>query len=383
MVDGKLTEDGRDVMNVQVILNSAHPTSEFNLENEEDAFLTVHTAEPEVPEDLSPGDEHSVGGDRETERELDTFRDENQALQEQLAGLERKLEEGKVRFRELWRTNCRCITEYDTMIAAKDREIEEPKSHLRARSGSLTPEGIESAHPMSGGGTPHREEPVRTRPRRGKAPPVDFVEVRLEDWLPSLERAKLWNEWTEDELLLQLAGHLRGRAHQEWSLLGADEKRTYAEAVKALRLRLHPGSRTLAVQEFRHTSQGDSEKVADFIRRLECTFNVAYGRDGMSVETRDTLLHGQLQDALKHELMQAPAVSGAQSYQELCLAARNEEKGLAELKKRQQYLKPSSQSQQPLLKLSQLASHHYLLQEVVVTLVISQGSASCATSQAT
>jgi len=25
-----------------------------------------------------------------------------------------------------------------------------------------------------------------------------------------------WNEWTEEELLLQLAGHLRGRTLQEW-----------------------------------------------------------------------------------------------------------------------------------------------------------------------
>ena len=81
--------------------------------------------------------------------------------------------------------------------------------------------------------------------------------------------------------------------------------------LRALKLRLDPGSRALAAQDFRHTSQGDHKRVANFIRRLERTFYVAYGREGMSVETRDTLLHGQLQDALKHELMQAPAVSGA------------------------------------------------------------------------
>ena len=102
-------------------------------------------------------------------------------------------------------------------------------------------------------------------------------------------------------------------------------------------------SRTLAAQEIRHTTQGDTEKVADFIRRLEHTFNVAYGREDMSVETRDTLLHGQLQDGLKHDFMQAPAVSGAQTYRKLCLAARNEKKRLAELKKRQQHFKPLTQ----------------------------------------
>ena len=199
-------------------------------------------------------------------------------------------------------------------------------------------------------GVLYREEPgqlVASRARRGKAPPVDpftgeNFEVRLDEWLPSLERACTWNQWSEEELLLQLAGHLQGHALQEWVLLDADTKKSYSKAVEALCTRLDPGSRALAAQDFRHTSQGDEGKVADFIRCLERTFNVAYGREGMSSETRATLLHGQLQDGLKHELRRAPAVSGAQGYKELCLAARNEEKRLAELRKRQQYLKSSS-----------------------------------------
>ncbi len=44
----------------------------------------------------------------------------------------------------------------------------------------------------------------------------------------------------------------------------------------------------------------------------------------MSSETRDALLHGQLQDGLKYEIMKAPTVSGLQMYKELCLAAQNE-----------------------------------------------------------
>lgn len=59
----------------------------------------------------------------------------------------------------------------------------------------------------------------------------------------------------------------------------------------------------------------------------------------MSVETRDTFLHSQLQEGLKYDIMRAPAVSGAQGYKELCLAAKNEEKRQAELRKRQKYLK--------------------------------------------
>ena len=39
--------------------------------------------------------------------------------------------------------------------------------------------------------------------------------------------------------------------------------------------------------------------------------------------------------------MRAPSVSGAQGYKELCLAAKNEEKRLAKLK-RQKYLRPTT-----------------------------------------
>ena len=40
--------------------------------------------------------------------------------------------------------------------------------------------------------------------RRGKAPPVvvytgENVEVRFEDWLPTLNRAVSWNGWTNEE----------------------------------------------------------------------------------------------------------------------------------------------------------------------------------------
>ena len=47
------------------------------------------------------------------------------------------------------------------------------------------------------------------------------------------------------------------------------------------------------------------------------------------------LLHGQLQEGLRMALMRLSSVSGALSYSNLCLAAKNEERHLAELKKRQ------------------------------------------------
>ena len=197
----------------------------------------------------------------------------------------------------------------DETLVSKEEELESLKSMLER----INPGEIEPVVTLSR---------VTTKPRRGKAPPVDVfsgesLDLLLDDWLPSLQRAADWNGWTEQEQLLQLAGHLRGRAFQEWNLLDGNEKDTLQKAVASLRGHLDPGSKALAAQDFRHTLQREGESVADFIRRLERTFRIAYGRESMSSDTRDTLLHGQLQEALRYELMRAPAVSGAQTYKEL------------------------------------------------------------------
>jgi len=138
---------------------------------------------------------------------------------------------------------------------------------------------------------------------------------------------------------MQLAGYLRGRAQVEWNLLSAEEKCTYAAAIQALRIRLDPGSKVLATQDFRHAIQKDEESVADYIRRVEHYFQIAYGHDNLSVETREAMLFGQLQAGLKYSIMKSPAVSGCQSYRDLRVAAKNEEKCLVELRHRQQYQK--------------------------------------------
>ena len=136
--------------------------------------------------------------------------------------------------------------------------------------------------------------------------------------------------------MLQLAGHLRSRAFQEWSLLDETEKHDFKAAVEALRGRLDCGGKVLAVQDFCHSAQGEKETVSELIRRLERTFRIGYGHDSMSVETRDALLYSQLQEALKHELMRSPAVSGSTSYKDLCVAAKNEER-ISGLKKWEAY----------------------------------------------
>lgn len=88
--------------------------------------------------------------------------------------------------------------------------------------------------------------------------------------------------------------------------------------------------------------------VADFIRRLECTFWIVYGRNSMFAETPDTVLHSQLQEGLRYDLIREPAISGVQSYKERFFTAKHEEKCLAELRKHQHYQKPVPRSEQHL-----------------------------------
>lgn len=81
--------------------------------------------------------------------------------------------------------------------------------------------------------------------------------------------------------------------------------------------------------------------MSDYIQ----LFRREYGHEGISDETRDTLLHGQLQEGLCYAVMKAPAVSGSRTYPELSLAARNEEKRLAELARREyQRVLPTTES---------------------------------------
>jgi len=160
-----------------------------------------------------------------------------------------------------------------------------------------------------------------------------------DEWLPILKGAAEWNNWSDSECLIQLAGHLQGKARQEFLLLDPLEKSTYAQAISALSSKFNFRSRSLAAQDFRHATQGPSETVSDYILRLEKIFRQAYGQDSMGAETRRMLLYAQLQEGLRYALMKAPSVAGASDYSGLCIAAKNEERQLSELNKRQLYFR--------------------------------------------
>ena len=91
--------------------------------------------------------------------------------------------------------------------------------------------------------------------------------------------------------------------------------------------------------------QGDSKTVADYVCRLEKAFRVAFGSDGLSRETKEAMLYGQLQEGLRLGIIRSPSVSGALNYKGLCMAAKHEEQRQAEIRKRQEYGKSQGRSQ--------------------------------------
>jgi len=287
----------------------------------------------EGTEEGHDGGEDEVGVVEELRRALQAERESRQALDVELAEVNRRLKQEKARTRELWRMNCAQLSEFDSSLSEKEEEIVRLREQLARTRTTATPREspprplVSSGTPSPDRSTGSEEEGVgtfsRPRQRRGKAPPVTVFsgedpDVRFSDWLSSLDRAAEWNGWEANECLLQLAGHLRGKALHEWMVLDEKDKATYGKAVTSLRERLDPGNYVLAAQDFRHLVQNDGEKVADFIQRLEKTFRLAYGRDAMQPETRDALLFTQLQEGLQLTLMESPSVSGATSYQSLC-----------------------------------------------------------------
>ena len=102
------------------------------------------------------------------------------------------------------------------------------RSGRRPMGSALVPAAAPTVHPPGPVASGHmrlaslapRSIHASAPARRGKAPPVNEFsgedpECLLEDWLLSLERVSLWNAWSEEEQMIQLAGHLKGRALQE------------------------------------------------------------------------------------------------------------------------------------------------------------------------
>ena len=112
--------------------------------------------------------------------------------------------------------NCDQSISYDEELAAKDAEIAELNRKLSAAHDARSCSGHAEPVAATSDSLPRHSSTTSgtSGSRRGKAPPVDPFSgddgvARFDDWLPSLERAASWNAWTDEEKLLQLAGHLR------------------------------------------------------------------------------------------------------------------------------------------------------------------------------
>ena len=97
------------------------------------------------------------------------------------------------------------------------------------------------------------------------APPVDSFtgesdETLWEDWLPTLERAAAWNHWDEEEKLLQLAGHLKGKALQKWNLMRENDRKSFATAIAKLKERTRE-PRRLQLKTFAYSPEAKGECI--------------------------------------------------------------------------------------------------------------------------
>ena len=184
--------------------------------------LPVVNDEPSGSRGTSPALEPATSNDRiqaltqerdELQGRVETLTDENSTLLTELHTLQGELESSKTRVKEIRKISCEQVAEFEEVMAAKDTEISQLKLQLAARrdTKATSPSDTSSAT------APTVTIPVTTattrEPRRGRAPPINFLsgedsEVCLDDWLPSLRRASQWNNWTTEEQLLQLAGHL-------------------------------------------------------------------------------------------------------------------------------------------------------------------------------
>ena len=87
---------------------------------------------------------------------------------------------------------------------------------------------------------------LQTR-RHSKALPIESYtkeesSIHRDDWLPTLDRAATWNNWSKQEKLIRLAGHLHERAQRERDIIAEVSKTSFSTAVKALQAKLDSGS---------------------------------------------------------------------------------------------------------------------------------------------
>ena len=284
LIEGKLIEMEHEPKNVQVILQGKGKDDYKLFLVDDNGIISsfTHTRDHyehviSQPVGMNVSIESSVAP-RETDskleclqRELEMQSEELTSIREQLHMVQLALEEEKQksldhveRIKELqqslakerqkakrfWREKCDQQLAHEDALEKKDDEINRLSRQLQC----VKDEDKKFDTPLT---NDRREEilDVPTVSRRGKAPPVHLFtgegsDELWDEWLSTFKGSAEWNNWSDAECLLQLAGHLRGKARQEFLLLDPSDKSTYTHAVTALSSKFNFGSRSLAAQDF-------------------------------------------------------------------------------------------------------------------------------------
>ena len=112
-----------------------------------------------------------------------------EAREVEVSNLKSEIQKEKEKVKETWRLNCEQLAQYDAESMAKEAEI----TSLKEKLGELETSSLHETDVI--------HSPVPTR--RGKASPIDAftgddVETQFDDWLPTLDRAASWNNWSDE-----------------------------------------------------------------------------------------------------------------------------------------------------------------------------------------
>ena len=200
VIEGKLSESGREPRNVQVVIqepkegteSDAHtPSVRLFLLNEGGVFQEIETerghAQMEASDEAATAHAQQEAEGQSPEREdeeLEDVRIELQRKSEELEEVTQKLDEAVVeidclkrevqqeeeQYKQLWRMNCVNLAEHDAGLAAKDEEIASLHQQLRKNRGeprvdssSQVGDAIREARvhvPDTGSGRYHTREPL-------------------------------------------------------------------------------------------------------------------------------------------------------------------------------------------------------------------------------
>ena len=183
----------------------------LSLQDESGIF---HEVQPEPFAEEEAEEQHS-SREEDLLVQLEAIKEENESLKAQVDELSKQLGVEKDRIKQMWLISSQQLADRDRDLAAKEETIAKLSAKLQELS--VRSPGHHSRSDLNLSFHPEPETVVR---RKGKAPPVEpftgeDTDTHLDDWIPSLQRAATWNQWSEEEILLQLAGHLRGCALQE------------------------------------------------------------------------------------------------------------------------------------------------------------------------